>query len=145
MVGHSCPPLRNFEPAPGTHHALESADVTFLDKPLVRFMTLWIGCLEPVLPEPSLICRLFLDQHCTLRTVQVLVFMGRPIPCNCFYINLIENWPMLTSLIIPVSQSVLFDTKSTYLQKTERRVLCPVLKVCCGSETRLNHFIFLRK
>ena len=68
-----------------------------------------------------------------------------PIPCNCFYINLIENWLMLTSLIIPASQSMLFDTKSTYLQKTERRVICSVLKVCCGSETRLSHFIFLRK
>lgn len=39
------------------------------------------------------------------------------------------------------SESMLFDTKRTYTQKIEREAIFPVLKVCCGSEGKVNeHF-----
>ena len=66
------------------------------------------------------------------------------VPCDWFYINDIEDWFRLTSFTIPVSQNMLVDTKFTFVQKTERTVICAVLKVCCGSEATLNdHIIFL--
>ena len=46
--------------------------------------------------------------------------MEHLIPCDCFYINFIENWLMLTSLVITAFQSMLFDVKSTYLPAENR-------------------------
>lgn len=95
--------------------------------------------------SPPFICRLLLDQQCILCIIQMLLgSLTTPFPCDWFYINVTENWLRLTSFIIPVSQDMLFDRKFTYVQKTETKVICPVLKVCCGREAKLNdHFIFL--
>lgn len=61
-------------------------------------------------------------------------------PCDWLYINFIENFVRLTSLM-SASESMLFDTKPTYTQKVEREAICPVLKICCGSEAKANdHF-----
>lgn len=45
--------------------------------------------------------------------------------------------------MISASLSILFDTESTYMQKTERKFICPVLRVCCDCEAQLNDYFIL--